>query len=103
MAAAPFVARVRLLGEELVLRGEDTARLVRLAADLDTRLKQYAEAMGLRAQPTKTVMLVALNLHEELERVRGDLDRLERATAAATASMVERIDSTLEPEDLATG
>jgi len=95
------VARVRLAGEEFALRGEDVERLKALAADLNGRLAKLAEELNLKSQPSKAALLVALNLLDELERVRADYERLQRGLSAAAASMLERIDSTLEPEEAA--
>lgn len=88
------------MGEEFALRGEDPERLKALAADLNARLVKLAEELNLKGQPSKTALLVALNLLDELERVRTDYERLARGTERATASMLERIDTTLEGEEL---
>lgn len=94
------VTRVRLLGEELVLKGdEDTAWLERMATELDVRLKRMAHEAGLQSQPTRNALLVALNLMDELAKLKAEHARMERSTSEAAASMMKRIDHTLNVEE----
>jgi cell division protein ZapA (FtsZ GTPase activity inhibitor) len=91
-------ARVRLLGEELVLTGAEPERLERLAGELDLMLKRLAADAGLLAQPTRAALLVALNLLDELTRLRERQAAFEQSTDSAANSMMKRIDHTLETE-----
>ena len=94
------VTRVRLLGEELVLKGdEDTIHLERVAAELEVRLKRMAHEAGLQSQPTRNALLVALNLLDELTKLKAEHSRMERSTSEAAASMMKRIDHTLNVEE----
>lgn len=94
------VTRVRLLGEELVLKGDDdTVYLERLAAELDVRLKRMAHDGGLQSLPTRNALLVALNLMDELTKLKAEHARMERSTSEAAASMMKRIEHTLNVEE----
>ena len=97
--AAPPVARVRLFGEEIALKGDDPTRLQRLAEDLNGRLLKLSEELNLKAQPSKAALLVALNLLDELDRVRSEFDRLAHGTDTRANAMLERIDSLLAGEE----
>lgn len=100
-AATPAgpVARVKLLGEDFALKGDDPGRLERLALDLNDRLSRLAADLNLRSQPSKTALLVALNLLDELDKSRTEYARLESGTTRAATAMVERIDATLAGEE----
>ena len=94
------VTRVRLLGEELVLKGdEDTVYLERVATELEVRLKRMAHDMGLQSQPTRNALLVALNLMDELTKLKAEHSLMERTTSEAAASMMKRIEHTLSIEE----
>lgn len=103
MEGSVGTAKVRLLGEELTLSGdEDAVYLERLAAEVDSLLKRFAAELELTGQPTKTALLVAVNLMDELTKLKERHARLERSMAAAAASMLARIDHTLKLEEAAT-
>jgi len=88
--------RVRLLGEELTLKGDgDPARLERLAAELDVMLKRMANDLNLIGQPTRTALLVSINLLDELNRLREKYASLEAGTHSAAEQMLKRIEHTL--------
>ncbi|MEK7767986.1 MAG: cell division protein ZapA [bacterium] len=94
-------AKVTLLGEELTLQGEeDAAYLERLASDVEGLLKRLAADLELTGQPTKTALLVAINLMDELTKLRARHARLEAGTAAAASSMLTRIEHTLRLEEI---
>jgi len=92
-------ARVTLLGEEITLTADaPQEKLERLAAELDTVLRRIMEDAGLRGQPTRVAMLAAINMMEELEDVKGELDRLKKENAALIGQMVRRIEYALTQE-----
>ena len=92
-------ARVTLLGEEITLTADaPQEKLERLAAELDTVLRRIMEDAGLRGQPTRVAMLAAINMMEELEDVKGELDRLKKENAALIGQMVRRIEYALKQE-----
>jgi len=99
-AATLTQARVRLLGEELVLTGDEAERLERLAAELDIMLKRLSADLGLQAQPTRAALLVAINLLDELTRLKEQHSAFEQSTSSAASSMMKRIDHTLDGEEL---
>jgi len=91
--------RIRLLGEEMTIQGDaEPERLERLAAELEVALQKIMNEAGLRGQPTRVALLAALNYMEELERVRGDLEKLTREHDSLIGQMVRRIDYALKPE-----
>jgi cell division protein ZapA (FtsZ GTPase activity inhibitor) len=91
-------ARVRLLGEELVLTGDEPERLEKLAAELDLMLTRLASEAGLQAQPTRAALLVALNLLDEMTRLKERQAAFELSTSSAASSMEKRIEHALEAE-----
>lgn len=94
-------ARVTLLGEELTLKGDDDAAyLERMASELDVLLKRLAAELELTGQPTRTALLVALNLMDQLTKLKERHARLEAGTAAAASSMLTRIEHTLRMEEV---
>jgi cell division protein ZapA (FtsZ GTPase activity inhibitor) len=89
-------ARVRLLGEELTLRGEeDAVHLERLASELDVMLKRMANDLNLTSQPTRAALLVAVNLLDELNQLKRKYALLESGTHSAAEQMLKRIEHTL--------
>ena len=91
--------KVRLLGEDITLKGvEDAAYLERLAAQVEALLKRVAADLNIQSQTTKTALLVAINLQDELARLREKLAELELGTSTAAAQMVKRIEHTLSAE-----
>ena len=97
-AATLTQVRVRLLGEELVLTGGEAERLERLAAELDLVCKRLATDLGLQAQPTRVAILAALNMLDELTRLRERHAAFQSSTSSAASSMMKRIEHTLEGE-----
>ena len=95
---APPVARVKLLGEDFALKGEDPTRLERLAQDLNDRLKRIAQDLNLNAQPSKTALLVALNLLDELESLKSEHAAFQDLTRKAISAMHRKIEHTLAEE-----
>ncbi len=90
------VAKVRLLGEEITLRGvEESAYLERLASEVEALLKRMSADLNIQSQPTRTALLVAINLQDELNRLKEKHQDLELGTSAAAAQMVKRIEHTL--------
>lgn len=92
-------ARVTLLGEEITLTADaPQEKLERLAAELETILRRIMEEAGLRGQPTRVALLASLNMMEELESVRKELDSLKRENESLIGQMVRRIDYALKQE-----
>lgn len=90
------IARVRLLGEEITLSGdEDPAYLERIAGEVDALLRRISAELSTQNQPTKTALLAAINLQDELAKLKERHARLEAGTATAAVEMVRRIDHTL--------
>jgi len=91
--------KVRLLGEEMTIQGDaEPERLERLAAELEVALQKILNEAGLRGQPTKVALLAALNYMEELEKVRGEFDKLKREHDSLIGQMVRRIDYALKQD-----
>jgi cell division protein ZapA (FtsZ GTPase activity inhibitor) len=89
-------ARIRLLGEDLTLKGEaDAAYLERLASEMDVMLKRMSSDLNLQNQPTKAVLLVAVNLLDELTRLKEKYSSLESGTQSAASQMLKKIEHTL--------
>ena len=89
------------MGEELTLSGvEDAAYLERLAAEVEVLLKRMSVELNIQSQPTKTALLVAINLHDELTKLKHKHLQLEHGTTAAAAQMVKRIEHTLNLEQV---
>ena len=89
-------AKVRLLGEEITLSGdEDSSYLERIAAEVETLLKRISADLNTHSQPTKTALLAAINLQDALVKLKEKHDRLELGTSAAASQMVRRIERTL--------
>ena len=93
------MVRVRLLGEEITLQADaEPERLERLAAELEIALQKIMAEAGLRGQPTRVALLAALNYMEELERVKGEFEKLKSAHESLIGQMVRRIDYALKQE-----
>jgi cell division protein ZapA (FtsZ GTPase activity inhibitor) len=89
--------KVVLLGEEVTLRGEEeTAYLEKLASEVELMVKRTTSEQGLHGRPTRAALLVAMNLLDELTKLREKHARLEQATSSAMADLVKRIDHTLK-------
>ena len=90
------IARVRLLGEEITLSGdEDPGYLERIAGEVDALLRRISAELSTQNQPTRTALLAAINLQDELAKLKERHARLESGTSTAAAEMVRRIDSTI--------
>ncbi len=64
--------RVQILGEEHIVRGQASAEYIKgLAAAVDARLQEAQENNPLLPRH-KTAILVALNIANELEKLKGD-------------------------------
>ena len=91
--------KVRLLGEEMTIQGDaDPERLERLAAELDIALQKIMGEAGLRGQPTRVALLAALNYMEELDRIKGEFEKLKSEHESLIGQMVRRIDYALKQE-----
>lgn len=89
-------AKINLLGEDIVLKGDgDAAYLERLAAEMEAMLKRLADDLQMKGQPTKVALLAAINLLDELTQLKAVHSRLERDTSVAVAQMVRRIEDKL--------
>ena len=83
----------------MTIQGEaEPERLERLAAELDVTLQKIMAEAGLRGQPTRVALLGALNYMEELERVKGELEKLKSEHDALIGQMVRRIDYALKQD-----
>jgi len=95
--------KVVLLGEEVTLRSEeDSAYLEKVAAELELLVKRTSAEQGLHGRPTRAALLVAINLLDELTKLREKHARLEQATSSAMTELVKRIDHTLKIEEART-
>ena len=89
------------MGEELTLSGvEDAGYLERLAAEVEVLLKRMAAELKIQSQPTKTALLVAINLQDELTKLKHKHQQLEHGTTTAAVQMVKRIEHTLNLEPI---
>lgn len=94
--------KVRLLGEEMTIQGDaDPERLERLAAELDIALQKIMGEAGLRGQPTRVALLAALNYMEELDRIKGEFEKLKSEHESLIGQMVRRIDYALKQDPAA--
>lgn len=85
---------VEIYGRSYTLRGVDPESTRRLAAALDARMREIAGG-STTADTLKVSILAALNLADELERLREEAhSRAERAGARA-AELLDRIDAAL--------
>jgi cell division protein ZapA (FtsZ GTPase activity inhibitor) len=92
-------ARVTLLGEEITLTADaPQEKLEKLGAELETILRRIMEEAGLRGQPTRVALLASINMMEELESVKTELERLKKENEALIGQMVRRIEYALKQE-----
>ena len=85
---------VTIFGRTYQLRGgADTARLVGLAAEVDRRMRDVADATG-TADTLKVAILAALNLTDEYWRVRTNTE-LPEVVQDRLTRMIDRLDDAL--------
>jgi cell division protein ZapA len=88
---------VEIYGRSYTLRGVDPELTKRLAAALDRRMRDLAGG-STTADTLKLAILAALNLADDLERLREEaLSRTERA-CARTTELLDRIEAALGPQ-----
>jgi cell division protein ZapA (FtsZ GTPase activity inhibitor) len=90
----PITVRVKIYDREYSFRTSgDPERLKELCANLDRRMREIAESSG-AVDTLKLAVLVALNLQDDLQRLRDELKKLDDSISRrslACVSMLDRI------------
>lgn len=94
MATAPST-RVEIYGQGYSIGGDsDAAYVQRLAERVDAQMRSIAR-QARSADSQRVAVLAALNLADENERLRAELDRLGRRSAERAHRLLESLDEAL--------
>ena len=81
--------QVVIFGQTYMLQGGADAERVRaLAADLDRRMREVQKGTG-TAEGYRVAILTALNIIDELHRLRGQQDSMQRMTSQSVSRLLD--------------
>lgn len=87
---------VEIFGQKYVVRGDSDPECVRRAAQcVDEKMREIASTSQGRASD-RLALLAALNIADELFRLRTEQEHLDQAQSAATQKLIELIETDLQ-------
>jgi cell division protein ZapA len=87
--------QIEIFGQTYIIKGQDDPAYIReLAAFIDGKMRDVQKGTG-TFDPHRVAILTALTISDELYRLRGQLDELERTAEQAAGKLLDLTESVM--------